>query len=223
MAEAFDPHPAAAMLAEAWRGGTLLAELPQALRPATMAEGYDIQDRLIVELGRPVVGWKLGLGSAVQKRQSGVGRSIAGRVLGSHLHRPGAEVRLPNAAPVTVEFEIAYVLGRDIRPDEAEFPVIDAVAEVRAAFELVLSRFVNRRTVGWPSFAAATDPAGALAYLVATARERGMTLPKGSVISTGTVSKPFDIAAPTAEISARFLGTELGFRTRADLGNGTQS
>ena len=68
----------------------------------------------------------------------------------------------------------------------------------------------------------ATDPASALADLVATARERGMTLPKGSVISTGTISKPFDIAAPTAEIGARFLGTELGFRTRVDLGNGTQ-
>lgn len=266
MAEAFDPHPAAAMLAEAWRSGTLLAELPYAVRPATMAEGYDIQDRLIAELGRPVVGWKLGLGSAVQKRQSGVGRSIAGRVLGSHLHRPGDEVPLPNSAPVTVEFEIAYILGRDIRPDDAEFSVTDAVAEVRAAFELVLSRFVDRRAVGWPSFAAdnaafqalilgeaieparldelvrtlvvtidgkemarglsgedATEPAGALADLVATARERGMTLPKGSVVSTGTLSKPFDIAAPTAEIGARLLGTELGFRTRVDLGNGPQS
>ena len=138
---------------------------------------------------------------------------------------------------------------------------------MRAAFELVLSRFVDRRAVGWPSFAAdnggfqalvlgdaieparlgdlgphgwssastarkpagacsaedATDPARPLADLVATARERGMTLPKGSIVSTGTVSKPFDIAAPTAEIGARLLGTELGFRTRVDLGNGPQS
>ena len=140
---------------------------------------------------------------------------------------------------MTVEFEIAYILGRDIRPDDAEFSVTDAVREVRAAFELVLSRFVDRRAVGWPSFAAdnaafqalilgeaieparldelvgtlvvtidgkemarglsgedATEPAGALADLVATARERGMTLPKGSVVSTGTLSKPFDIATP---------------------------
>ena len=52
---------------------------------------------------------------------------------------------------------------------------------------------------------------------------RSMTLPKGSVVSTGTLSKPFDIAAPTAEIGARLLGTELGFRTRVDLGNGPQS
>ena len=34
-----------AMLADAWRRGTLLAELPQAIRPRTMAQGYDVQDR----------------------------------------------------------------------------------------------------------------------------------------------------------------------------------
>lgn len=265
MSETFDPAPAASMLADAWRSGALLAELPAAVRPRTMAEGYDVQDRLIAALGRPVVGWKLGVGSAVQKRQSGVGRSIAGRVLGSHLHRPGDTVPLPNAAPVTIEFEVAYVLGRDVLPDEAAFPVLEAVAEVRAAFELVLSRFVDRRAVGWPSFAAdngafqalvlggpveparldelartlvvtvdgeeaarslsgedATDPAGALADLVATARERGMVLPKGSVVSTGTVSKPFNLAAPAAGIGARFLDAELEFRTHVAQGNSAQ-
>lgn len=262
MRDAFDPAPAASMLADAWRSGALLKELPEAIRPRTMAEGYDVQDRLIAELGQPVAGWKLGVGSALQKRRSGVGRSIAGRILGSHLHRSGDTVPLPNTAPVTVEFEIAYVLGRDVLPDEAAFPVLEAVGEVRAAFELVLSRFTDRRAVGWPSFAAddgafqalvlgdpldparlgelaaglavmldgeeaaraltgedATDPEAALADLVATARERGMVLPKGSVVSTGTVSKPFDVAAPSAEVGARFLGMELGFRTRSGRGD----
>ena len=124
-------------------------------------------------------------------------------------------------------------------PNEGNFPVLEAVGEMRAAFELVLSRFTNRRAVGWPSFAAdngafqalilggrlgpdqvpgmvgslvvtadgeeaarslsgegATDPAAALADLVATARERNMVLPKGSIVSTGTVSKPFNMSAP---------------------------
>ena len=253
MHERFDTAPAAALLADAWRSGHLLTELPADLRPRTLLEGYDVQDALIAMLDQPVAGWKLGVGSATQKRQSGVGRSIAGRILHSRLFRPGDEVLLPNTAPVTIEFEIAYVLGRDIRPDDDAFPVLDAVAEVHTAFELVLSRFVDRRAVGWPSFAAdnaafqalvlgpaidpaslpelvrslvvtvdgaeaakslsgddATDPAVALGDLVATARERGMTLPKGSIISTGTVSKPFNIAAATARISARAAGMELG-------------
>lgn len=253
MSEAFDAAPAATILAAAWHSGNLLTELPADLRPRTLAEGYDVQDALIAMLDQPVAGWKLGVGSATQKRQSGVGRSIAGRILGSRLFRPIDEVVLPNTAPVTIEFEIAYVLGRDVRPDDEAFPVLDAVAEVHTAFELVLSRFIDRRAVGWPSFAAdnaafqalvlgpsidpaslselvstlvvtvdgeeaarslsgddATDPAVALADLVATARERGMTLPKGSIISTGTVSKPFNIAAATARISAHAAGMELG-------------
>ena len=254
----FDPTPAAELLADAWRSGALLTELPAAIRPRTIAEGYDVQDRLIAVLGEPVAGWKLGAGSVAQKRQSGAGRSIAGRILRHRLYPSGATVPLPNNAPVTIEFEIAYVLGRDIEPEEKEFPVLDAVAEVRIAFELVRSRFVDRRAVGWPSFAAddaafhalvlgetidparaaeladtlvvtidgneaarslsgddATDPATAFTDLVATARERGMRLPRGSIVSTGTVSKPFNVVAP-AKISARFLDTELGFRTLVD-------
>lgn len=256
MNEEFDPAPAAAMLADAWRSGALLTELPPAVRPQTLAQGYDIQDRLIADLAQPQVGWKLGVGSTVQKRQTGVGRSIAGRVLGSRLYRGGDIVPLPNPAPVTVEFEIAYVLGRDILPDEGDFAVLEAIAEVRVAFELVLSRFTDRRAVGWPSFAAdngafqalilgeriqpehvpalvgslivnvdgqetarslsgedVTDPETALSDLVATARERGMVLPKGSIVSTGTVSKPFNITVQSAAISVRFLDTELAFRT----------
>ena len=253
----FDPAPAGALLASAWRSGDLLTELPAEVRPRTMTQGYDVQDWLIADLGLASVGWKLGVGSAVQKRTSGVGRSIAGRLLKPNVHRNGDTVLLPNAAPVTVEFEIAYILGRDILPAETEFSVRDAIAEVRVAFELVLSRFVDRRAVGWPSFAAdngafqalvlgdpvtpdrladlvnslvvtsdgteaaralsgedATDPEAAFADLVAVARERGMPLPKGSIVSTGTVSKPFSITAPTTTVGAEFLGEELHFRTR---------
>ena len=136
--------------------------------------------------------------------------------------------------------------------------MLEAVSETRVSFELVLSRFVDRRAVGWPSFAAdngacqavvlgdaiaaselpalpgslvvhvdgeekaravtgedVTDPAGALADLVAVARERRMLLPRGSIVSTGTLSRPFNIAAPSAHVSARFLGRGLDIHTRS--------
>jgi len=256
MNESFDPGPAATQLAEAWRSGSLLTELPAAIRPATLSQGYDVQDRLIAMLGEPVAGWKLGVGSALQKRQAGIGRSIAGRVLQSCLYREGSTVSIPNAAPITIEFEIAYVLSRDVLPEETEVAPLDVVGAVHAAFEIVLSRFTDRRAVGWPSFAAddaafhalvlgapidatrigelrnslvvsvdgkemarsaigedATDPVAALGDLIAIARERGMRLPKGSVVSTGTVSKPFNVSAAKARITARYLGTELDCRT----------
>ena len=148
----------------AYRSGKLLRELPIAERPRTLAEGYDIQDRLVDLLGARPVGWKLGVGSAKLKAQSGVGRSIAGRVLETELHRPGATVILPNAAPVTVEFEIAFEIAEDIRPDRPEVRARDVIAATRVAFELVLSRFVDRRAVGWPSFAA--DNAGFQALVI---------------------------------------------------------
>ena len=158
----FDPAPAAELLLDAWRSGRQLTELPDAVRPRSMAEGYDVQDRLVAATGDAVVGWKLGVGSRKARREEGVGRAIAGRVLSRDLFRPGDAVPLPNHAPVTVEFEIAFVLGRDVQPGEAVPDPMSVVGEVRAAFELVLSRFVDRRAVGWPSFAADDAGFGAL-------------------------------------------------------------
>jgi len=155
MTTAFDPVPAARLLAQVWHGSKQIAELPQAIRPANIDQGYDVQDRLIELLGIPVVGWKLGVGSAKLKQQSGVGRSIAGRVLKSRRHDPGATVRLSFAAPVTVKFEIAFVLGEEAK---------SAIAETRVTFELVMARFIDRRSVGWPSFAA--DDSGFEALIV---------------------------------------------------------
>ena len=163
MTTAFDPVPAARLLAEVWQGSKQIAELPQAMRPANIDQGYDVQDRLIELLDTPVVGWKLGVGSAKLKQQSGVGRSIAGRVLKSRRHDPGATVRLSFAAPVTIEFEIAFVLGEDI-DNRFTRDAKSAIAETRVTFELVMARFIDRRSVGWPSFAA--DDSGFEALIV---------------------------------------------------------
>lgn len=253
MSEAFDPQSAADLLLAAYREGRQLTDLPDAVRPRTMAEGYAIQDRLLAAIRDECAGWKLAIGSAKGKRTSGVGRSIAGRVLKSQLHGDGAAIRMPHAGAVTVEFEIAYVIARDIDPDAPAVEASDVVAETRVAFELVLSRFFDRRAVGWPSFAAdnsafqalvigpaigsrdvaevarslvvevdgaarvravtgedETDPLAALTDLIAVSRERGVPIPAGSIVSTGTLSVPFDLTGP-GTITARFAGRSLGF------------
>ena len=258
MNDAFDPTRAAGLLADCWRQGCLIDELPMPYRPATLDEGYDVQDQLIAALGQPAAGWKLGVGSVLQKRQSGIGRSIAGRILRSALHRDGDEVTWSGSGAVTIEFEIAYILNRDVLPDAQPVPPAELIGETRVAIELVRSRFVDRRAVGWPSFAAddaachalilgepldaqalatlsgslmvsldgaerarsltgddRTDPLEALADLVAIARERRMTLPAGSIVSTGTLSKPFDVAAPGGTLEARYDGGRLGLRLSA--------
>ena len=92
-----DLDRAANVLAELWRSGKQATALPPELRPASVEEGYDIQDRLIAALGERVVGWKLGAGSRKGKIDTGLGRAIAGRVLGSRLFASGATV--PAARP----------------------------------------------------------------------------------------------------------------------------
>ena len=44
----FDPRPAAAALADAWRTGPLLTELSAPIRPRTLTEGYDFQGTVVL-------------------------------------------------------------------------------------------------------------------------------------------------------------------------------
>lgn len=247
----YDPNPAARMLADAWRAGRRLAELPTPIRPQSLDEGYELQDALMRQMNEPIAGWKLGVGSPAAMRGANLKRPLVGRVLKSHVHESGSEVRLPNAAPVTVEFEIAFVLGRDIAPADAIADPLDAVSAMRTTFELVLSRFADRRAVGWPSFVGdsvgfealivgpelargdmaripesvaievngreaarglagdeLTDPVAAFAYLRDHARERGLTLKRGEIVTLGAIGKPFELPEG-GTIAARYLGTEL--------------
>ena len=148
----YDPAPAARLLAESRRSGRQLDALPEALRPANLAEGYRLQDAFIDATGEPAGGWKIGLGTITQMKAAKLDAPLAGRILASRFFRSGDTVPLPNDAPVTVEFEIAFVMGRDVAPGDLMLEPLEAIAEVRPTFELVLSRFVDRRAVGWPSF-----------------------------------------------------------------------
>ena len=47
---------------------------------------------------------------------------------------------------------------------------------------------------------------------MALARSRRMALPKGAIISTGTVTKPFTIEGAVA-VEVRYLDTTLTFQT----------
>ena len=148
----YDPAPAARLLADSRKSGKQLEALPEALRPSDLAEGYRLQDAFVAATGEPIGGWKIGLGTVTQMKGARLEAPLAGKILASRFHRDDDTVRLPNTAPVTVEFEIAFVLGRDVAPGDLVLEPLEVIAEVRPTFELVLSRFVDRRAVGWPSF-----------------------------------------------------------------------
>lgn len=143
---AFDPGPAATTLAARWKDGGRLTDLSELIRPRLLSEGYDVQDRLVAEIGDSVAGWKIGRASRSAKREFGADSPIFGRILTPRLYRHGDIVTIPLAARITVEFEAALVLATDIdantRVEEIDFST--AIATAHAGFELVSSRFVDR-------------------------------------------------------------------------------
>lgn len=160
----FDPGPAAEILAAAWRDDTQMEALPEAVRPRTLAEGYAVQDLVAARLGDPTVGWKLGVGSPDAMRRAGLDQPLIGRVSASRCFGHEAVVEVRTRAPVTIEFEIAFTLARDIAPGSVPSAPITAVETIHMTCEVVRARFVDRRTVGWPSFVA--DDSGFRALVV---------------------------------------------------------
>jgi len=244
---------AAEWLMQAWRNARPLTELPADLRPATLSEGYDVQDAFMTAYcasnTTPIAGWKLGLASPAGLRAADITRGLVGQMPADRIHPNGATLTLPCAGPATIEFEIALILGRDVAPGQAPAQPLDAVSGAHLAYEIILSRFVNRTRVGLPSFAAdnvgfeafvlgpaipiahiaaalaeaavnvdgtlraesltgddCVDPATSLAHLFEHARERGTLLRAGQIVTTGTITRAFDIAVqqPVA-LSARCL------------------
>ena len=248
MSPAFDPTAAASLLAAAWKRGEQIIELPEAIRPMSLSEGYDVQDALLEDLGEEPAGWKLGIASRNGMRQAKLDRPVAGRVLQAYCVSPGATVVMNNDAPVTVEFEVAFTLSKDVGPGAMPTKLEDIIASTLVTFELLQSRFVDFRAAGLPSFAADNggfraliigdpidprdlgalvesasvevegqqrakgrsgddliDPYESLSGLLRHAQERGVTLRKGEIVSTGSFTLPFDVVGPRSEVLARFL------------------
>ncbi|MDF3838716.1 fumarylacetoacetate hydrolase family protein [Cupriavidus basilensis] len=266
MSATFNPGTAAALLADACRRGVQLRDLPADAKPATLACGYDVQDRFVAALGDPVVGWKLGVGSANAMRRASLARPLVGQVGASRCFASGDTVHVPAGAVATIEFEIAVRLARDVAPAHGELApaaLTELVQSAQVAFEVVLSRYEDRGAVGMPAFAgdnvgfhalvlgAQIDPASvedvrasasvtldgaasalpldgddaiypleALQSLLAHAAERGITLRKGTVVTTGTLTRPFDVAAGVHAVRATYAGGELVLNLAPQTGPG---
>jgi 2-keto-4-pentenoate hydratase len=150
----FDPATTAAPLLQAWRNGELLASLPDALKPHTLEQGYQAQAELFSSAGGARGGWKLGVGSPAAMRGANLTRPLVGQLEQARLHRSGVQLQMPAPTKVTIECEIAFVLARDLPPLPGRQIEPQDIRETCVTFEVVRSRFTDRKTVGWPSFVA---------------------------------------------------------------------
>ena len=110
-------------------------------------------------------------------------------------------VGLPSVAADSVGFH-ALVVGPEIELSKA----VDIASSLAVTIDGELA-------CGGLTGDAAVDPATMLSYLMAHARERGITLKQGEIITTGAMNKPHEVQVPCSLEARTLAGTvsyELG-------------
>src|SRR6202171_1180619 len=124
--------------------------LPEACRPADVAEALAIQERVRELLGTAIGGWKCSLPSA--------GREIAAApIFASAITSDSPCPILPIGGKARIEPEIAFVIGHDL-PSRAtpysDAEVRAAIRETRIVLELIGPRYADPAAVTYPEFLA---------------------------------------------------------------------
>lgn len=148
---------AAALLVRHRRDATSLVNLPEAVRPATRADGYRIQAEIERISREAVSGWKIAATSSAGQAHIGVDGPLAGRILAGQMLDTGAPCPMGANRMRVAELEFAFRFGRDLpaRPhayEQAE--VLDAVASLHLAIEIPDSRFEPFEQAGAPQLIA---------------------------------------------------------------------
>lgn len=161
---------AANLLWQHWAAGSRLSELPATLRPASRAEGYDIQALLESRTAAPLFGWKIAATSLAGQAHIGVEGPMAGRLLAERVIADGGLCPFGANHMRVAEIEFAFRFGETLLPRADQYrvsEVLDAVATLHPAIEIPDSRFDVFETVGAPQLIA--DNACANYFIIGTA------------------------------------------------------
>jgi 2-keto-4-pentenoate hydratase len=176
------------VLAVAHRDGALLEPEPL-LGSLDLATAYAVQTVGLhrkLSAGERLVGWKVGYTSAAMRAQMNVAAPNYGPLTDRMVLSSGEDVR-PGLAQPRVEPEVLVVLGSDLPPKVSRDQVAAAVAEARAALEVVDSVWRDYRfrledntadgssaahAVVGPAFAPGTDLASVEVVLTGADGER---------------------------------------------------
>jgi len=124
--------------------------LPEACRPADVADALAIQERVRELLHASIGGWKCSVPSAARE-------IAAAPIFTSTITSNSPCAILPIDGKARIEPEIAFVIGRDL-PSRAtpysDAEVLAGIRETRAVLELIGPRYADPAAVSYPEFLA---------------------------------------------------------------------
>ena len=126
--------------------------LPDALRPASIAEAYAAQEayyRLAEPVYGTVGGAKIATTTKVMQALMGIDHPCGGAIFSRTIHRSPAKLHADDFVNLRIESEIALALGADLPASRAPWTrerIAPAVAGAMAAFELIEDRNADYAT-----------------------------------------------------------------------------
>jgi 2-keto-4-pentenoate hydratase len=139
------------LLWNAWQRGTVIDALPDACRPATREEGYQVQSAIEARSAFPVFGWKVAATSVAGQRHIRVAGPVAGRLLRERAYASGTQLSLAGNRMAVAEPEFAFRMAHDLPPRPTPYSIAEvtaAIACVHPAIEVPDSRFVDFAVAG---------------------------------------------------------------------------
>lgn len=125
------------------------ANLPDTLRPGSIAEAYAAQEayyRLAAPVYGAVAGAKIATTTKVMQRLMGINHPCGGAIFGRTIYQSPAKLRAADFINLRIESEIALRLGQDLPAVRAPWTretVAPAVAGAMPAFELIEDRHAD--------------------------------------------------------------------------------
>jgi 2-keto-4-pentenoate hydratase len=137
-----------------------VAALPADVVPRSLAEGYEVQDRLVRTLldrsgGRPV-GYKVACTSELAQKALGVDGPFFGVLLSHSTHRSPAALRASEFTIRCAEAEFAFELATDVPagPAYTAETIREFIGAALPSIEIVDHRYHDWQAVGAPSLLA---------------------------------------------------------------------
>ena len=194
---------AAEVLREARLGHARIKALPEACRPATIADGYRVQDALVALMGETVVGWKIGSTSKAAQKIVGTTGPFAARILAPNFHTSPARLSAGAFFMRALEAEFAFTLAADLPARDEAYgrdAVLAAAGTLHPAIEISDSRFADWSAAGAPSLIADNGNEGQVVLGAGLDDWRGLDLPghraamivNGETVAEGTGANVLD-------------------------------